>query len=87
MCIRDSLKNDGLKHEIIKEALEITHEARIQILDEIMLPCISEPRKELAKTAPKMIKMTINPDKIREVIGLSLIHISPARRDFSRRCA
>ena len=44
------LKNDGLKHEIIKEALEITHEARIQILDEIMLPCIREPRKELAKT-------------------------------------
>ena len=46
-----------------------TREARIQILDEIMLPCIREPRKELAKTAPKMIKMTINPDKIREVIG------------------
>ena len=68
-AIQMDLKNDGLKHEIIKEALEITHEARIQILDEIMLPCISEPRKELAKTAPKMIKMTINPDKIREVIG------------------
>ena len=68
-AIQMDLKNDGLKHEIIKEALEITREARIQILDEIMLPCISEPRKELAKTAPKMIKMTINPDKIREVIG------------------
>ena len=68
-AIQMDLKNDGLKHEIIKEALEITHEARIQILDEIMLPCIREPRKELAKTAPKMIKMTINPDKIREVIG------------------
>ena len=68
-AIQMDLKNDGLKHEIIKEALEITHEARYQILDEIMLPCIGEPRKELAKTAPKMIKMTINPDKIREVIG------------------
>ncbi len=34
-----------------------------------MLPVISEPRKELAKTAPKMIQMKINPDKIREVIG------------------
>ena len=68
-AIQMDLKNDGLKHEIIKEALQITREARIQILDEIMLPCISEPRKELAKTAPKMIKMTINPDKIREVIG------------------
>ena len=68
-AIQMDLKNDGLKHEIIKEALEITREARYQILDEIMLPCIGEPRKELAKTAPKMIKMTINPDKIREVIG------------------
>ena len=68
-AIQMDLKNDGLKHEIIKEALEITRDARIQILDEIMLPCIREPRHELAKTAPKMIKMTINPDKIREVIG------------------
>ncbi len=68
-AIQMDLKNDGLKHEIIKVALQITREARYQILDEIMLPCISEPRKELAKTAPKMIKMTINPDKIREVIG------------------
>ncbi len=68
-AIQMDLKNDGLKHEIIKEALQITREARFQILDEIMLPCISEPRKELAKSAPKMIKMTINPDKIREVIG------------------
>ena len=38
-AIQMDLKNDGLTHEIIKEALEITHEARIQILDEIMLPC------------------------------------------------
>ena len=68
-AIQMDLKNDGLSHAIIKDALAKTHEARIQILDEIMLPCISEPRHELAKTAPKMIKMTINPDKIREVIG------------------
>ncbi|MBR2879037.1 MAG: polyribonucleotide nucleotidyltransferase [Oscillospiraceae bacterium] len=68
-AIQMDLKNDGLKHEIVKEAFDITREARHQILDEIMLPVIPEPRKELAKTAPKMIKMTINPDKIREVIG------------------
>ncbi len=68
-AIQMDLKNDGLKHEIVKEAFDITREARLQILDEIMLPVIAEPRKELAKTAPKMIKMTINPDKIREVIG------------------
>jgi len=68
-AIQMDLKNDGLSHAIIRNALDITREARIQILDEIMLPCISEPRHELARTAPKMIKMTINPDKIREVIG------------------
>lgn len=68
-AIQMDLKNDGLTHEIIKNALEITREARIQILDEIMLPCISEPRPELAETAPKMISMKIDPEKIREVIG------------------
>ena len=68
-AIQMDLKNDGLKHEIVKNAFEITHEARLQILDEIMLKAIPEPRKELAKTAPKMIQMKINPDKIREVIG------------------
>ncbi|MCD8088053.1 MAG: polyribonucleotide nucleotidyltransferase [Oscillospiraceae bacterium] len=68
-AIQMDLKNDGLKHEIVKNALEITHEARIQILDEVMLPAIAEPRKELAASAPKMIRMQINPDKIREVIG------------------
>ena len=68
-AIQMDLKNDGLKHEIIKEALQITREARYQILDEIMLKALPEPRKELAKTAPKMIQMKINPDKIREVIG------------------
>ncbi len=68
-AIQMDLKNDGLKHEIVKEALEITREARYQILDEVMLKALPEPRKELAKSAPKMIQMKINPDKIREVIG------------------
>ena len=68
-AIQMDLKNDGLKHEIIKEAFAITKEARFQILDEVMLKAIPEPRRELAKTAPKMIQMKINPDKIRDVIG------------------
>ena len=68
-AIQMDLKNDGLKHEIVKEAFAITREARFQILDEVMLAALSEPRKELAKTAPKMINIKINPDKIREVIG------------------
>lgn len=68
-AIQMDLKNDGLSHEIIKNALDITKEARLQILDEIMLPCIAEPRAELAPSAPKMLTMHIDPDKIREVIG------------------
>lgn len=68
-AIQMDLKNDGLSHEIIKNALEITKQARYQILDEIMLPCIAEPRAELAETAPKMLRLKIDPDKIREVIG------------------
>ncbi|MCR5577583.1 MAG: polyribonucleotide nucleotidyltransferase, partial [Oscillospiraceae bacterium] len=68
-AIQMDLKNDGLKHEIVKEAFAITKEARFQILDCILLKAIPEPRHELAKTAPKMIQMKINPDKIREVIG------------------
>ncbi|MPM13270.1 Polyribonucleotide nucleotidyltransferase [bioreactor metagenome] len=68
-AIQMDLKNDGLSHAIIKEALEITKDARFAILDEIMLPCISKPRPEVAETAPKMVKMKIDVDKIREVIG------------------
>ncbi|MBQ1703213.1 MAG: S1 RNA-binding domain-containing protein, partial [Oscillospiraceae bacterium] len=68
-AIQMDLKNDGLTYDIIKNAFEITREARFQILDEIMLVTIPEPRHELAKSAPKMISMHIDPDKIREVIG------------------
>ena len=41
----------------------------MQILDQIMLPCIAEPRPEVSPYAPKMITMKIDPDRIREVIG------------------
>ena len=68
-AIQMDLKNDGLTMEIIKNALDITYDARCQILDQIMLPCIAEPRKEVSKYAPKMITMHIDPDKIRDVIG------------------
>jgi len=68
-AIQMDLKNDGLTMEIIKSAFDMCKEARIQMIDEIMVPCISTPRDELAATAPKMIMMKIHPDKIREVIG------------------
>ncbi|SMC56656.1 polyribonucleotide nucleotidyltransferase [Papillibacter cinnamivorans] len=68
-AIQMDLKNDGLTAAIIKEALELTREARIDILDKVMLPCIAKPREQLSKYAPRMIKMKIDVDKIREVIG------------------
>ncbi|MDY3281137.1 polyribonucleotide nucleotidyltransferase [Dysosmobacter sp.] len=68
-AIQMDLKNDGLTMEIIENALDITYDARCQILDQIMLPCIAEPRAEVSKYAPKMLTMHINPDRIREVIG------------------
>lgn len=68
-AIQMDLKVHGLTPEIIKEAFAKTHKARNYILDEIMLPCISEPRKELSKYAPKMYTLSINHDKIGDVIG------------------
>jgi polyribonucleotide nucleotidyltransferase len=68
-AIQMDLKNDGLTMEIIKNALDITYDARCQILDQVMLPCIAEPRPEVSKYAPKMVTMHIDPDKIRDVIG------------------
>ena len=67
--IQMDLKIDGLTPEIIWSALTTTHTARDYILDEIILKAIPGPRDEISKYAPKMIRMQINPDKIREVIG------------------
>lgn len=68
-AIQMDLKVHGLTPAIIKEAFAKTHKARDYILDEIMLPVISEPRAELSKWAPKMLTTKIDPDKIGEVIG------------------
>ena len=67
--IQMDLKVDGLTPEIIKRALETTHQGRNEIIDKVILPAIAEPRAEVSAYAPKMISMTINPDKIRDVIG------------------
>lgn len=68
-AIQMDLKVHGLTPEIIKEAFAKTHKARDYILDEIMLPVISEPRAELSKWAPKMLTTKIDPEKIGDVIG------------------
>ena len=68
-AIQVDIKCDGLTYDIIKEAFERTEKARNYILDNIMLPVISEPRKEVSKYAPRIVTTTINPDKIKDVIG------------------
>ena len=68
-AIQMDLKNKGLTMEIIADALERCRKARLVILDEIMLPCIPEPRAEVSEYAPKMISLTVPVDKIREIIG------------------
>ncbi len=68
-AIQMDLKVHGLTPEIIREAFAKTHKAREYILDEVMLPCISEPRTELSKYAPKMLSTKIDPEKIGDVIG------------------
>jgi polyribonucleotide nucleotidyltransferase len=68
-AIQVDIKIDGLTYEIIEEALKKTREARLYILNEVMLKAIPGPRAQLSKYAPKMLTLKIHPDKIREVIG------------------
>lgn len=67
--IQVDIKNDGLPYEVIWEAFTKTRDARYQIIDEIILDTIPQVREELSPHAPKVDKMKIHPDKIREVIG------------------
>ena len=68
-AIQVDIKIDGLTYDIIKEAFERTKIARDYILDNIMLPVISEPRLEISKYAPRILTETISIDKIKDVIG------------------
>ena len=70
-AIQVDIKIDGLTYDIIEEAFERTKIARDYILDNVMLPVISEPREDISKYAPRIMTETINPDKIKDVIGPS----------------
>ena len=68
-AIQVDIKVDGLSYKVIEEAFTKTREARKHILEDVMLPVISEPRKEISKYAPRIVTTTIKPDKIKDVIG------------------
>ncbi|MBX9972455.1 polyribonucleotide nucleotidyltransferase [Cytobacillus firmus] len=69
-ALQMDIKIEGLSREILEEALQQAKKGRMQILDS-MLSTIGQPRKELSEYAPKILMMSINPDKIRDVIGPS----------------
>ncbi len=68
-AIQMDIKIHGLTRAIVEEAIARTHEARLYIMNEIMKPCIAEPRAELSKYAPKISSIQIDPSKIGDVVG------------------
>ncbi len=68
-AIQMDIKIHGLTRPIVEEAISRTHQAREYILKEIMMPCIAEPRPAVNKYAPKIMQMTIDPQKIGDVVG------------------
>lgn len=68
-AIQMDIKVEGLNEEIIKQAFELTKRGREQIIDEVILKTIDAPREDISPYAPKIITTSIDPDKIREVIG------------------
>jgi len=67
-ALQMDIKIDGVNRDILKEALAQAKKARLQILD-LFATIITEPRKELSKYAPKIDTFTIDPEKIKDVIG------------------
>ena len=67
-AIQMDIKIKGISEEILTRALEQARLGRLFILDK-MLETLPEPRTELSSFAPRIISFTINPDKIRDVIG------------------
>ncbi|MCY6483925.1 polyribonucleotide nucleotidyltransferase [Clostridium aestuarii] len=67
-AIQVDTKISGLSNSCIKTAINDAKKARLEIL-KVMNECISEPKKEVSKYAPKVFTVTINPEKIKDVIG------------------
>ncbi len=67
-ALQMDIKIKGITKQILKEALAQAHEARLEIL-KVIAKQIKEPRKEVSKYAPKTMTFTIDPNKIKDVIG------------------
>ncbi len=67
-ALQMDIKIKGVTKAILKEALTQAKKARLEILD-VMENCISKPRTELSKYAPKIATFNIDPEKIKDVIG------------------
>ena len=67
--IQVDIKVDGLSFDIIRDAFAMTRQGRLQIINDVIKPCLAEPRASLSPYAPKIVQITIPVDKIREVIG------------------
>jgi len=67
-ALQMDIKISGIDKSVLEKALAQAKVARMQILD-VIHGAIAEPRKEISKYAPRLIQMSIHPDKIREVIG------------------
>ena len=67
-ALQMDIKIAGINRSILQQALRQALEGRLHIL-KIMLDTLGQPREELSQYAPKIIRFTINPEKIREVIG------------------
>ena len=68
-AIQMDIKIHGLTRPIVEEAIARTKQAREYILNEVMTPCIAEPRAELSPYAPKIVQISIDPAKIGDVVG------------------
>ena len=68
-AIQVDIKNDGLTYEIVEEAFERTLKARTMIINDIMAKAIEKPRENVSEYAPKINKLNIHPETIRELIG------------------
>ena len=67
-ALQMDIKIKGITKQILKEALAQAHKARLEIL-KVIAKQIKEPRKEVSKYAPKTMTFTIDPNKIKDVIG------------------